>query len=64
MLAVIDHNHRIESRVALGQDGAPYSQAQVSRRLKQWVAYEERDLKISFIFQVNTFFLKYVLLIK
>ncbi|XP_078311905.1 uncharacterized protein LOC111114234 [Crassostrea virginica] len=45
MLAVIDHNHHKEREVAVGQDGAPYSQAQVSRRTKQWVAYERKRPK-------------------
>ena len=42
MLAVLDHNKHIGRAVRVGEDGEPYIQAQVSRRSKQWVAYQKK----------------------
>jgi hypothetical protein len=45
MLAVMDHNLHRHIETATSQEGVPFTQAQVSRRAKQWVAYERRKSK-------------------
>lgn len=42
MLAILDHNNHVGRTVRVREDGEPYAQAQVSRRTKQWVAYEKK----------------------
>lgn len=42
MLAILDHNNHVGRAVLVREDGEPYAQAQVSRRTKQWVAYEKK----------------------
>uniref|UniRef100_A0A8W8NJX8 Uncharacterized protein n=1 Tax=Magallana gigas TaxID=29159 RepID=A0A8W8NJX8_MAGGI len=45
MLAVMDHNNHLGRMPLVGQDGEVYAKGQVSRRTKQWVAYEEKAPK-------------------
>eukprot|EP00105_Crassostrea_gigas_P025893 XP_011446631.2 PREDICTED: uncharacterized protein LOC105341690 [Crassostrea gigas] len=45
MLAVMDHNNHLERMPLVGQDGEVYAKGHVSRRTKQWVAYEEKAPK-------------------
>lgn len=42
ILAVMDHNDHLGRMPQVGDDGDSYAQAQVSRRTKQWVAYERK----------------------
>lgn len=54
MLAILDHNNHVGRAVRVREDGEPYAQAQVSRRTKQWVAYEKKNvLKSTSIFQAR-----------
>lgn len=53
MLAILDHNNHVGRAVRVKEDGEPYAQAQVSRRTKQWVAYEKNVLKSTSIFQAR-----------
>lgn len=45
MLAVLDHNHHKDREAATTMDGIVSAQCQVSRRTKQWVAYERKKQK-------------------
>lgn len=45
ILAVMDHNNHLGRMPQVGDDGDSYAQAQVSRRTKQWVAYERKTPK-------------------
>ncbi|XP_062583552.1 uncharacterized protein LOC134245264 [Saccostrea cucullata] len=45
MLAVMDHNYHRHRDAATSQDGRTFTQAQISRRTKQWVSYERRNPK-------------------
>lgn len=45
MLAIQDHNNHFGRMPFVGQDGEMYGLGQVSRRTKQWVAYEEKAPK-------------------
>lgn len=45
ILAVMDHNNHLGRLPQVGDDGELYAQAQVSRRTKQWVAYERKTPK-------------------
>lgn len=45
ILAVMDHNNHLGRLPQVGDDGDLYAQAQVSRRTKQWVAYERKTPK-------------------
>ncbi|XP_062578022.1 uncharacterized protein LOC134239904 [Saccostrea cucullata] len=49
MLAVLDHNNHVGRAVRVTEDGQPYAQAQVSRRTKQWVAYEKCPKEFKYI---------------
>lgn len=53
ILAILDHNNHVGRAVHVREDGEPYAQAQVSRRTKQWVAYEKNVLKSTSIFQAR-----------
>lgn len=41
----MDHNNHLGRMPLVGQDGEVYAKGQVSRRTKQWVAYEEKAPK-------------------
>uniref|UniRef100_A0A8W8LSL6 Uncharacterized protein n=1 Tax=Magallana gigas TaxID=29159 RepID=A0A8W8LSL6_MAGGI len=45
ILAVMDHSNHLGRMPQVGDDGDSYAQAQVSRRTKQWVAYERKTPK-------------------
>eukprot|EP00105_Crassostrea_gigas_P035927 XP_019920075.1 PREDICTED: uncharacterized protein LOC105321369 [Crassostrea gigas] len=45
VLAVLDHNHHKDREAATTMDGIVSAQCQVSRRTKQWVAYERKKEK-------------------
>lgn len=45
ILAVMDHSNHLGRMPQVGDDDDSYAQAQVSRRTKQWVAYERKTPK-------------------
>lgn len=45
MLAVLDHNYHKDREAVTKMDGILSAQCQVSRRIKQWVAYERKKQK-------------------
>lgn len=45
ILAVMDYSNHLGRMPQVGDDGDSYAQAQVSRRTKQWVAYERKTPK-------------------
>lgn len=45
MLAVLDHNYHKDREAVATMDGIVSAQRQVSRRTKQWVAYERKKQK-------------------